>query len=261
MDLVDRLRNGIATLPAVRLAVLFGSTARGEARARSDVDLGVLLDPDTRDHRIHVEAELGRVAEREVDVIFLDTAPPLLRFEISRDGVLLFEKEDGLWTDFKVRAMVDWWDWAPYARMFTAAAVRRLRGETESNPRWLKRCSLASTVWLDNVEKFLSDADSQDLASFHLFLAIQECIDLAARWVADAGWGSPDEAGATFRVLMGRGAIDYELATKLHKTVNLRNRIAYNYSTVGHERLQAEYRDGVEALRQFLALVADEARL
>jgi uncharacterized protein len=127
MDLVDRLRSRIAALPAVRLAVLFGSAARGEAGPRSDVDLGVLLDPDTSDLRLQVGAELGRAAEREVDVIFLDSAPPLLRFEISRDGVLLFEKEDGLWTDFKVRAMVDWWDWAPYSRMFTAAAVRRLR--------------------------------------------------------------------------------------------------------------------------------------
>ncbi|MFY9825998.1 MAG: nucleotidyltransferase domain-containing protein [Thermoanaerobaculia bacterium] len=127
MDLVDRLRSRISSLPAVRLAVLFGSTARGEARTRSDVDLGVLLDPDTPALRRKVEAELGEAAGREVDVIFLAEAPPLLRFEISRDGVLLFEKEDGLWTAVKVRAMVDWWDWAPYSRMFTAAAVRRLR--------------------------------------------------------------------------------------------------------------------------------------
>lgn len=127
MDLEDRLRSRISSLPAVRLAVLFGSTARGEARPRSDVDLGVLLDPDTPASRREAEAELGRAAEREVDVIFLADAPPLLRFEISREGVLLFEKEDGLWTNVKVRAMVDWWDWAPYARMFTAAAVRRVR--------------------------------------------------------------------------------------------------------------------------------------
>lgn len=127
MDLVDRLKSRISALPAVRLAVLFGSTARGEARPRSDVDLGVLLDPDTRDHRCHVEAELSRAAGREVDVIYLNEAPPLLRFEISRDGVLLFEKEDGLWTDVKVRAMVDWWDWAPYSRMFAKAMVADLR--------------------------------------------------------------------------------------------------------------------------------------
>jgi uncharacterized protein len=127
MDLVDRLRSRISSLPVVRLAVLFGSAARGEARPRSDVDLGVLLDPDTPALRREVEAELGRAAEREVDVIFLGQAPPLLRFEISRDGVLLFEQEDGVWTSFKVRAMVDWWDWAPYSRLFTKAAVRRLR--------------------------------------------------------------------------------------------------------------------------------------
>jgi predicted nucleotidyltransferase len=127
MDLVDRLRSRISGLPAIRLAVLFGSTARGEAGPRSDVDLGILLDPDTRDLRLHVGAELGRAAGREVDVVFLNEAPPLLRFEISRDGLLLFEKEDGLWTDFMARAMVDWWDWAPYSRMFAKAMVADLR--------------------------------------------------------------------------------------------------------------------------------------
>jgi predicted nucleotidyltransferase len=127
MDLVERLRTRAASLPAVRLAVLFGSTARGEAGPHSDVDLGVLLDPDTIDLRFEVEAELGRAAERAVHVVFLADAPPLLRFEISRDGILLREKEDGLWTDFMVRAMVDWWDWARYSRMFAAAAVAGLR--------------------------------------------------------------------------------------------------------------------------------------
>jgi len=30
-------------------------------------------------------------------------------------------------TDFKVRAMVDWWDWAPTHRMIAAGVARRLR--------------------------------------------------------------------------------------------------------------------------------------
>src|SRR3712207_7146976 len=41
------------------------------------------------------------------------SAPPLLRFEIARDGVVLRQDRDGLWTDFKTRAMIDWWDWEP----------------------------------------------------------------------------------------------------------------------------------------------------
>ena len=89
MSIVDRLREGAAALPAVRLAVVFGSTARGKQRPRSDVDVDVLLEP-------------------------------------------------GLWTHFKARAMVDWWDWAPTARKIHRAAMQRLRGEpvTWEDPVW-----------------------------------------------------------------------------------------------------------------------------
>jgi predicted nucleotidyltransferase len=127
MDLLDRLRERAASLPEVRLAVLFGSMARGQGRKDSDVDLGLLLKPVSRRERLHVEAELARAAGREVDFINLDEAPPLLRFEITRDGVVILEREEGLWTRFKVKAMVDWWDWAPNARFLAKAAVRRLR--------------------------------------------------------------------------------------------------------------------------------------
>ena len=50
----------------------------------------------------------------------------------------------------------------------------------------------AAAVLLGDVETFLADPKGRDLALFYLFLAIQECIDLAAHWVADEGWGEPD---------------------------------------------------------------------
>lgn len=52
MDLQERLRERAASLPEVRLAVLFGSTARGQARKGGDVDLGLLLEPDTPETRL-----------------------------------------------------------------------------------------------------------------------------------------------------------------------------------------------------------------
>lgn len=131
MSLIDGLRQRAASLPEVKLAVLFGSNARRTAGPRSDVDLGLLLEPDTRTARLEVEAELGRAAGRTVDAIYLDEAPPLLRFEISKDGLLLLEREDGLWTHFKAKAMVDWWDWAPVAKRIEDAAIRRLRERVE----------------------------------------------------------------------------------------------------------------------------------
>jgi uncharacterized protein YutE (UPF0331/DUF86 family) len=123
--------------------------------------------------------------------------------------------------------------------------------------------------WLDDAEEilsrpseeFLSDVKSRDLATFYLFLTIQECIDLAAHWVADAGWEVPDEAGTTFDLLAEHGAFDQDLAVALRGAVGLRNRIAHGYGSVDHQRVHQEYRVGAEALRAFLSLVMSEAGL
>ncbi len=72
---------------------------------------------------------LARIAGREVDLIPLETAPPLLRFEIARDGAVLVERQPHLWSDFQARAMVDWWEWAPLARRFASAAMARLQSQ------------------------------------------------------------------------------------------------------------------------------------
>jgi predicted nucleotidyltransferase len=127
VSIEDRLRQCVSSLPEVKLAVLFGSTARGQAGPRSDVDLGILLDPDTPEVRSKVEPELWRATDRTLDLIFLDKAPPLLRFEIARDGVVLHQQQDHLWTDFKTKAMLDWWDWEPVAKRIEEALIQRLR--------------------------------------------------------------------------------------------------------------------------------------
>ncbi|MEW6323478.1 MAG: DUF86 domain-containing protein [Acidobacteriota bacterium] len=94
-----------------------------------------------------------------------------------------------------------------------------------------------------------------------MFLALQECIDLAAHWLADAGWGPPDDAGSAFDVLAERGALSRALATTLREGVGLRSRIAHGYALLDYQRVQAEALRGIPALRAFLSLVAREAGL
>lgn len=126
-----------------------------------------------------------------------------------------------------------------------------------------------ATAWLDDAqeivgrprEEFLADVKARDLASFYLFLAIQECIDLAAHWVGDAGWATSDDAGSMFDVLADRQVIDRDLARRLRGAVGLRNQIAHGYAAVDHGRVQSEFKDGVSSLRRFLARVASEAGL
>jgi uncharacterized protein YutE (UPF0331/DUF86 family) len=123
--------------------------------------------------------------------------------------------------------------------------------------------------WLDDAEAILSrdseelarDAASRDLAAFYLFLAIQECIDLAAHWVADDGLAPPEDASSAFDVLAERGFIEPETADALRAAAGLRNRIAHGYGDIDLERVRAEAKDGVKCLREFLVAVSNAAGL
>lgn len=132
MSFEEELAPALASANGMRLAVLFGSRARGTARPGSDLDIAVLLDDEEDLATLGVALE--RAVGRRVDLVSLRSAPPLLRFEIARDGRLLFEREPHDWAEFRAHAMIDWWDWAPTARIVRSATRARLEHEAGRGP-------------------------------------------------------------------------------------------------------------------------------
>ncbi len=130
MTTVESLARALEQIEGVRLAVLFGSTAQGTSRANSDIDLGVLMARGS-DFSPAMRVALERAVGRTVDLVHLDIAPPLLRFEIASAGVVLVERDPHGWADFKAHAMIDWWDWAPTARRMHQTLSARLRAEAD----------------------------------------------------------------------------------------------------------------------------------
>ena len=128
MNAEETLRAALEPMASIQLAVLFGSAAKGAARKASDLDVGVLLDPGV-ERSAALCVALERATGQRVDLVWLDAAPPLLRFEIARTGRVLVERVPYGWNDFRAHAMIDWWDWAPTARMMHAAMMSRLREE------------------------------------------------------------------------------------------------------------------------------------
>ena len=78
-----------ARQPGLRLVVVFGSRARGDATARSDWDVGYLGSEllDREGFLADLVAALGTEA---VDLVDLDRASGLVRFRAARDGVVAF---------------------------------------------------------------------------------------------------------------------------------------------------------------------------
>jgi len=90
--IIETLKQALAGRRDVRLALLFGSRARGKARPGSDADVAV-LGKDL--NLLKLAADLSSAANVEVDVVSLvDPGYPLLN-AILRDGLLLHEGEKG----------------------------------------------------------------------------------------------------------------------------------------------------------------------
>lgn len=77
----------------VEAAYLFGSTARGEARPDSDLDVFIDIAPNARFSLLDlagVHRILNEAIGRKVDVTTRESLHPKLRGEIERDAVRVF---------------------------------------------------------------------------------------------------------------------------------------------------------------------------
>jgi len=93
------------------LVYLFGSLAKRRLTPLSDVDIGILVNRKCDFFNLQIEliSKFVDVLNEEVDVVILDVAPPLLKFE-AINGILLFQKDDRTRIDFEVKVRREYFD-------------------------------------------------------------------------------------------------------------------------------------------------------
>lgn len=99
------LRRVLRTEPNVRLAVLYGSMARGDDREDSDADLLVSFANPHPLARVSLAVHLKRALGRHVDVARLDLVDeraPLLLLQVVDEGRVLVDR-DGAWPEIQAR--------------------------------------------------------------------------------------------------------------------------------------------------------------
>lgn len=107
--------------------MVFGSVARGEALADSDVDVAV-LGGEFWD-QLKLAADVGAGMGREAHAVDLSRAGETLRYHVARDGVLLFAAEPSAWPRFRAEAVLRYLDFEPVLNICAEGARRRLRAE------------------------------------------------------------------------------------------------------------------------------------
>ncbi|HEX7506268.1 MAG TPA: nucleotidyltransferase domain-containing protein [Polyangia bacterium] len=104
--LLQALRGVIDAEPAIRVAYLYGSCARGDFGPTSDVDVALLAArPIDLMDLAAIGAQLGTLVDRRADVVDLRSAPPLLCRQVVAEGELLLVRDPLLRFDFEQEAV------------------------------------------------------------------------------------------------------------------------------------------------------------
>jgi hypothetical protein len=117
LDASSASRLPVPEHPGIVTVYLFGSHARGTARADSDVDLGLLYAtppaPTLLAQPFLIEAELAERLGRPVQCVVMNTAPVDLVHRILRDGMLLVDSAPSHRVRFEVDARNRYFDLKP----------------------------------------------------------------------------------------------------------------------------------------------------
>jgi uncharacterized protein len=129
---VPLLRQYFAAEPrGVIAAYLFGSVARGEEQAASDVDVAVVLrrhgpvDLADLERCAGIQDDLAALVGRPVDLVPLDAASPDLKFRVLRDRVLLFDGDSAQRVEFEIQARNEYLDLLPHLEQYRRTVLSR----------------------------------------------------------------------------------------------------------------------------------------
>jgi uncharacterized protein len=103
--LISQLRGALRTERLVRLAVLYGSFARGDDDEDSDLDILVSLAEERPMARVRLGIDLEEASARKVDVARLsriEPTAPLLLDRILDEGRVLVDRDE-LWHPLRAR--------------------------------------------------------------------------------------------------------------------------------------------------------------
>lgn len=103
---------------------LFGSEAKKKGNKESDVDIAILCEsssvPDFHS-KIEIQEALSSRLKKEVDVVVLNKANPILKHQVLKYGELLLNNNPSLVNTFIVRSLMEYDD------------IKRVRAPIEKN--------------------------------------------------------------------------------------------------------------------------------
>lgn len=122
-----------AAQDGIAVAYLFGSFARGQASALSDIDIAILLEPPLDaaarfSLRLRVTKDIkALMGDQEIDTIVLNDVPLALSYRVIRDGVVLHCRDEQMRIEWTASTVSRYLDFKPFMDRHEQAVLDRVR--------------------------------------------------------------------------------------------------------------------------------------
>lgn len=229
---LSKLREVFEGFKAVRLAVLFGSYARGEAREDSDVDIAVLVDD--RGIILDLEAEISKalgIPEAYVSIVDLKLVDPSLAMKILRDGVKIVDRGANAYEVIPISSEI-----VEVQELESAAASKWLRRDP-IDMDLLREIEARINEDLRDLEELLKMGRDRMLADEHLRKSfertqqtlIEGMMDMLRHVVSGLNLGVATYYRDYVDIARDGGVISGETAASLRRLIPLRHILVHRY--------------------------------
>ncbi len=124
---IEEIKRVFGKYEEVLIAYLFGSTATGKKTRLSDIDIAVLLSKMNVNDEFYLIMELREditkiIENDDFDLLILNKAPLVLRYQVLKNGKILYSKDEKVRVEFEESTRDMYFDFAPvrneYYRIF-----------------------------------------------------------------------------------------------------------------------------------------------
>lgn len=98
---------------------------------------------------------------------------------------------------------------------------------------------------------FVENSDIHDLVVFRLQQAVETCIDISTHIIAQTNAPRKEAAKDTFLYLGEQNIINSDLAQRMGKAADFRNRVVHGYDDFDFRLLYQDYKENLRDLREF----------
>ena len=134
MDIAKKCKDILIEYDNIIFAYIFGSYVENNLKVHSDIDIAIFLEEKLdSDVYLEIKRKLSDMVKREVDLVILNEAPPLLKYQIYRNNILLFTRDRTIESNHKVKTLFEYNDMKRYLDLSYDKTIKRLKEEVKIN--------------------------------------------------------------------------------------------------------------------------------